>query len=168
MIGKDLPLTNKNPLRGHPSKSIWWWQLRQIKHHLRLTSPIVLTIHKVGLYIAVNYYTWHFIQLIVISNKMLVKQLQNNILKDFKMADKYFVSNSTNTNAYPKIFINIKVVINVMVKSTTGSLSNMIIKETFLDYYKWKTMLTCTVYPCTCSLQMDKTVPFYKIELKPI
>lgn len=65
---------------------------------------------------------------------MLVKQLQNNILKDLKMADKYFVSNST--NAYTKIFINIKVFINVMVKSTTGSLSKLIIKETFIDYYK--------------------------------
>lgn len=51
------------------------------------------------------------------------------------MADKSFVSNSTNTNAYTKIFIIIKVVINVMVKSTTAYLSKLIIKETFFDYY---------------------------------
>lgn len=38
------------------------------------------------------------------------------------MADKYVVM-STSTNAYTKIFINIKVVFNVMVKSTMGSLS---------------------------------------------
>lgn len=68
----------------------------------------------------------------MIRNKVLVKQLQNQILKDLKIADKSFVMS---TNAYTKIFINIKVVINVMVKSTTGYLSKLIIKETFVNYY---------------------------------
>lgn len=72
--------------------------------------------------------------MLLISNKILVKQLQDQILKDFKMADKSFVM-STNTNAYTKIFINLKVVINVMVKSTKGYLSKLIIKETLFDYY---------------------------------